>query len=282
MPPLDLSDALANPDLPDGLAVAGTYPDYTDAFQHSVVILAMGESCWIIEADAQHRLLVEPALLPAAREQLARFDRESARWPPPPLTDSPALRTPELLTPLLWSAAILAIFHAQTTRPALAEFGAMDAQALFRGGEWWRPITALFLHGNAAHVISNALSGLLVFTALLTTLGRARGWLLLGISAVLGNVAVAVVNHAREYRSLGASTAIFAALGLLTGRAVRVVCRAGRPRRWRAMFAPAAAGLIVLGLYGAGGAHVDVPAHFTGFTAGAVLGFTAGLPPRPV
>jgi len=131
----------------------------------------------------------------------------------------------------------------------------------------------LFLHADAGHVVSNALSGLLVFTAVLQTLGRLRGWLLIAAAALVGNLAVAAINYPAPYRSLGASTAIFAGVGLLTGRALRVVARSEHPHRWRALFVALASGLIVLALYGAGGVHIDLGAHVTGFIAGLAAGY---------
>lgn len=86
------------------------------------------------------------------------------------------------------------------------------------------------------------------------------------------------MNYPAAYRSLGASTAIFAGLGLLTGRAIRIVVRADHPHRWRSVFVPLAAGLTMLGLYGAGGIHIDVLAHVTGFGAGLLIGFCAVVP----
>jgi membrane associated rhomboid family serine protease len=88
---------------------------------------------------------------------------------------------------------------------------------------------------------------------------------------------VAALNQGNEYRSLGASTGIFAAIGLLTGRALRVVFRANHPHRWRTLFVPFGTGLTVLALYGAGGQQVDVMAHLTGFCAGLMLGSIAGV-----
>jgi membrane associated rhomboid family serine protease len=277
MSPADVTPESVSETLPAGLAVAGVYSSASEAFQHSLVILAMGEACWLEEGGDVHRLLVEEHVLEVARVQLAKFDRESIGWPPVTPVDTPALPRVELLTPLLWSAAVLAIFRLQQLHPDWTDAGALDPDAIFVRGEWWRAITALFLHGDAAHVVSNALSGILAFAALVTTLGRRRGWLLLAISACLGNIAVAAANFGHAYRSLGASTAIFAAIGVLSGRAVRFVARSEHPQRWRAMFVPAATGLIVLGLYGAGGANVDVPAHLAGFVAGVVIGFLAGL-----
>jgi rhomboid protease GluP len=119
------------------------------------------------------------------------------------------------------------------------------------------------------------LSGLLVFSAVVSTLGRARGWLLILVASILGNAAVVAASYPAPYTSVGASTAIFAGVGLLSGRSIRVAWRSRHPHRWRAMFAPFAAGATVLALYGAGGQRVDVGAHLSGFLAGLGLGFVA-------
>ena len=258
--------------IPEDLVPAGDYPTRREGFEHGLVILAMGESYWLVPADPGYRLLVDPHVLEPARDQLARFDRESLGWPPAEVTDVPRLHGIELFTPLLWALAVLAVFWAQTHAPGRWEqAGELDPVAIFRRGEWWRLGTALFLHADLEHMISNVLSGIFVFAAVLTTLGRARGWLLLAGAALAGNFAVAVVHRSVAYHSLGASTAIFAGLGLLTGRAIRVAGR--QPRRWLGPFAPLWAGISLLALYGAGGLEVDVLAHLTGFLAGVGLGF---------
>lgn len=265
---------------PEDLAEAGVYPTFAEGFEHGLVVLAMGRPYWLVPGDGGHQLLVEPGVLGAAREQLAKFDRESVGWPPKPIVDNIPARQTEFITPLLWSLVILAIFRGQIDWPGWTEAGALDADAVFRRGEWWRLATALFLHADTAHALSNALGGLFVFSAVLTTFGRARGWLGLALASLAGNLAVAAINWPGPYRSLGASTAVFAAVGLLAGRAIRVAANSDHPHRWRAMFVPLAAGLTVLGLYGAGGLQIDVGAHATGFAAGLVLGFAA-RPPTP-
>jgi membrane associated rhomboid family serine protease len=182
---------------------------------------------------------------------------------------------------------VVAVFRGQLQHPEWTEAGALDATAVFERGEWWRCLTALFLHADEEHLVSNLLGGVLVFAAVLSIVGRVRGWLLLGLAAVSSNLALAAAHYPGPYRSLGASTAIFAALGLLTGRAVRVAADAHHPHRWRSFFIPAAAGLIVLALYGAGAPPVDVLAHVTGFVVGVISGFVwgagnpAGLKPGP-
>jgi rhomboid protease GluP len=283
----DLSAEAGSERDPADLVEAGVYRTLAEGSDHGLVVLAMGQPYWLIPLDAGFRLLVEPQAFAAVREQLACFDRESVGWPPRPIGENLPARPTELITPLLWSLVVLAVFWAQGRWSGWTEAGALDTQAVFDRGEWWRPGTALFLHADPAHVISNALSGLLVFSAVLSTLGRRRGWLLLALASLAGNFAAAALSYPGPYRSLGASTAIFAGLGLLTGRAIRVVQQADHPHRGRAMFVPLAAGLTVLGLYGAGeGRHVDVLAHLTGFAAGLVGGFAGafsfalGLMPR--
>lgn len=268
------SIASASDALPLELVEVGHYATAQEGFQHSLVVLAMGSLCWLAPDDTGgFRLLVEAPVAANCRVQLACFDRESLDWPPVAPRALP--RKPDLITPLLWALTVVLVFWGQAMWPRWTQIGAVDASAIFHEHEWWRLGAALFLHSDVDHLVSNGLGGILVFAAVLSTFGRIKGWLLIGISAVAGNLAVAAINHPAPYRSLGASTAIFAALGLLTGHTIRILAGADRRRRWRAMLVPLAAGLTVLGLYGAGGIHVDVMAHVTGFGAGLLFGLCA-------
>lgn len=268
---------------PATLVEVGAYRSADDGFQHGLVALALGQPFWLLPAEQGYRLMVEPEPAARVREQLACFDRESANWPPPrAAVESHSPRRADLMTPLLWAFITIASFRAQLDDPRWTERGALEAAGIWTRGEWWRPATALFLHGDIAHLVSNVLSGIFVFSAVLGVFGRLRGWLLLVGSAVLGNVAAVAAHHGDDYRSLGASTAVFAALGLLTGGAVRRIWRGGGAGRWRALFAPLASGAVVLALFGAGEMRIDVVAHTTGFVAGVACGL-AGAPgaPRP-
>lgn len=273
----ELSAATVDEPIPADLVEVGVYPTVVDGAAHGLVVLAMEQPYWLVPVDTRYRLLVQPQAAAAVREQLACFDRESVGWPPRPPADHAAAHPVEFATPLLWAAAVLVVFCLQGRQPGWLEAGELDAHAVFDRGEWWRPASALFLHADVAHLMSNLLSGIFVFAAVLTTIGLQRGWLLVAIASFAGNLAAAALNYPGEYRSLGASTAIFAGLGLLTGRAIRMVASSAGPHRWRAMFVPLATGLTVLGLYGAGDVHVDVLAHLTGFVAGLVGGIVAGV-----
>jgi len=277
----DLPEGNSGEDVPGELAEAGVYRTAADGFEHGLVALATGHAYWLVLSDAGYRLLVEPPALALVREQLACFDRESIGWPPPPVVDHRVSARSERLTPLVWVVVVLAVYAFQSRSPEIwEEAGALDSQAVFGRSEWWRAGTALFLHADVGHVLANAASGFFVFSALISTMGRLRGWILLALAAIAGNLAVAAVNYPGPYRSIGASTAVFAGLGLLTGRAIRVLRGEDGRLRWRAVFVPLAAGVTLLGLFGAGGMRTDVVAHATGFAAGLVLGASTA-PTRP-
>jgi len=272
-PPAPTAQQPAPSEIPPDLAEAGFYPTATEGFEHGLVVLAMGHAFWLLRHDSGYRLLIEPQWLDPVRHQLAGFDRENTLWPPPPIADASPARKIKMVTPLLWALAVLAVFRAENQYPGRLEaLGAVDPQAIFHHGEWWRLGTALFLHADLSHLLSNLFSGVFIFSAVVTTIGLVRGWLLLALSSIAGNLAAAAMHYSTPYESLGASTAIFAGLGLLTGRAIRAILQTAHPHRWRAVFVPFASGAILLGLYGAGGVEVDALAHVTGFAAGLAAG----------
>lgn len=267
------SEPLASDPFPNGCAEAGVYATYAEGFEHSIVMLAMGETCWLVSTDHGHHLLVELPSLDVARRQLAYFDRERIGWPPPPFVDDAPVSKRVPLSPLLWVLGVCAVYWAQVERPGLTNAGLLDARRVFGHGEWYRAWTALWLHADIGHLVSNVASGWMVFSAVVTTFGQRAGWALIAGAAIAGNLAIVGLHPGGDYRSLGASTAVFAALGLLVGRAVRVLGRSGQPHRWRMLLTPLFAGFIVLSLYGAGGVQVDVLAHAFGFGAGLLFGF---------
>ncbi len=273
----DVSAETASEQPPDGLVPVGEYGSFAEGSEHGLVILAMGLAYWLIPVGPRFVLLVERGGGSAAGDQLAHFDRESVGWPPPPSEPVAAHRVAPLFTPCLWALSILAAFRAQQRWPAASEVGALDAAALFERGEWWRPGTALFLHGDVGHLVSNVLTGVFVFSAVLSTFGQRLGWALLALASFGGNLASAALHYPAPYHSVGASTAIFAGLGLLTGRAIPLAGARTRFHHWRGIFVPFGAGLILLALYGAGGPRVDVGAHVCGFTAGLLGGIVTGL-----
>ena len=263
----------ANAEAPE-LVPVGEYPRYQDGFERGLVVLALGAPFWLQPAAGGFRLWVEPTIELEARRQLAAFEGEHARRRPVvPVEPAPPMSLAARVLPLLWALVVLAGYWAQQRWPAWTESGVLDAGRLFRHGEIWRLATALFLHADGGHLIANGISGLFVLTAVFSTFGAWRGAALLTGASLLGNLATAALHIGGAYRSLGASTALFAGLGLLIGRAVA----GDATLRRRSLLIPVATGLVVLGWFGGGPPPVDVTAHLTGFLAGAAIGVVEGV-----
>lgn len=259
------------PSLPQGLVEVGRYASEREAADHGLVVLAMRLGYWIEPGPQGYGLCVAAASADEVRAQLALYDRESTNWPPR-LRPLARLRF-AAAWPLAWALATIAVYRLQLRWPErLEEWGALRADAIFGAGEAWRPVTALFLHADLAHLVANLGAGFFLFGLVLGGLGPRRGALALTVAAVAGNTAAAALHPWSGYSAIGASTAVFAALGLLTGAAVRDVLRPGVPFSWRALLLPLLAGGSLLALYGSGGMQTDVVAHATGFAAGLVLG----------
>lgn len=145
--------------------------------------------------------------------------------------------------------------------------GALDAGAR---GEWWRAVTALTLHLDQEHLLGNVLFGVVAGLAASRLLGPGIAWAsILGAGALANytEILVTPISH----RAVGASTAVFAALGLLSGMAWRQRLTL-RERLWY-RWAPLIAGISLLTLLGAGSAHVDVLGHALGFLFGLGVGW---------
>jgi membrane associated rhomboid family serine protease len=147
------------------------------------------------------------------------------------------------------------------------ERGSADAQKILNG-EFWRTVTALTLHADVAHAVSNAIAVALFLGAVSSVLGIGLGAALMLMAGAGGNLANAFL-HGSAHVSVGASTSIFGAVGLLGG--VAVVTR-GRASSKRRVWLPIAAALALLAMLGTGGERVDIWAHLFGLLVGGVLG----------
>ncbi|MBI2390130.1 MAG: rhomboid family intramembrane serine protease [Deltaproteobacteria bacterium] len=157
--------------------------------------------------------------------------------------------------------------------------GTADAQRLLHG-EPWRAITALTLHADLAHVLGNALAGTVFLGFLFRRLGVGRGAFLVLVAGALANVANAAVHAAlhQPHRSIGASTAVFAAVGVLAATQLTINHHAG-VRRWTDRVGPVVGGVALLGMLGSS-AHSDLWAHLLGLVVGALLGVAVLAPKR--
>ncbi len=146
-------------------------------------------------------------------------------------------------------------------------FGSSVSDRIFEG-EWWRTVTALTLHIDLPHLLGNAAALAIFATAVCASLGPGLGTTLILLSGVIGNAASAVA-HGSGHVAVGASTAVFGAVGILCGQ------QFVRRRSLRSRSAPAwlalAAGVALLGLLGTG-ERSDMAAHGSGLAVGTLLG----------
>ena len=137
------------------------------------------------------------------------------------------------------------------------------ASALFiLQGETYRAVTALLLHSDARHLAGN-MAGMLIFGAPVVTLsGFGVGPFMLLVAGTLGNLINAHL-YKTAHLSIGASTAIMGAAGLLV--AFQITQKA-KPFRLNNLM-PIFAGVVLIAMFSQG-ENTDVWAHVFGFFSG--------------
>ncbi len=247
----------------------------------ALVLTARGIPCWQVPPKKPQQLLVQSSDIEAAEHEIALYLHENREQPPPPERfNNQKDNTRQTICILL----LIGIFHNITylnlsgfghTPIDWLQLGRADAD-LIRAGEWWRTITALTLHADVQHLMGNLLIGGYFVIRLCRLLGGGLGWNLILWSGILGNGINALV-HTYGHRSIGASTALFGAIGA----AGMIGLMRRRESSSRYMILPVAAATGLLAMLGAGSAGstdavTDVGAHLFGFACGLVLGGIAG------
>ena len=154
---------------------------------------------------------------------------------------------------------------------AVAEDYGMWPFGIVLYGEWWRLLTAAFLHGSWLHIAFNMYVLFVLGPTLERVLGHLRFIVLYIVAALGGSVASYVFSDPRTV-SVGASGAIFGLMGAL------IV--AGRRMRWDITQV-----LILLGInvvIGFLSPEVDWRAHFGGLVVGALVAGIFVWTPAPL
>jgi rhomboid protease GluP len=264
------------PDPAPELAPLVRYPEVGDAFEEMLVVLAMGLECQVDEdPEGGFTLLVHPDRAASVLRELDCYRDEQALPPPPPPPPTRDHGNGALLT-ALWVLALGWSFWMQDQDPTWTARGVTSPQGIFADGEWWRPFTSLFLHADVGHLMGNLAFGVFFGTWVCRAIGMFRAWFLILLAGSLGNQLNALIRQGENFSSLGASTAVFGALGLLTGiaifQSVRDHSRRGRFRH----LIPLAGGLAMFSMWGAGpDPRIDVSGHVCGLLTGLALGSLA-------
>jgi rhomboid protease GluP len=249
-------------------------PDSRLADEWALVLITQGLSPGL-HHDAEGVVLSVPAAqVEMALAGLAAYEKENTgpvhkHQNPPDEFSSPIAG--------IVVAGVLILSHAVTIRWkeafAWIERGSADASRIL-DGELWRTITALTLHADLAHLFSNAVAAAIFVTALSSMLGAGLAFTLLVLSGASGNLANALMQGSFHV-AVGASTAIFGAVGVLGS--LGLVKRRREPTRRRGAWIAIAASLGLLAMLGSGSGRTDVLAHLFGFFCGAALGIPVGL-----
>jgi membrane associated rhomboid family serine protease len=247
-----------------------TTPSPTQAGDWGLVLAAAGIAYRLDERDGCFAIVVDPADAATAESALAGFEAEGAPEAPPPAPDV----GPSVLGPVV-AAGLGAMFLVSgpwTGGSRWFEHGAASAERI-AAGEWWRAITALTLHADVLHLLGNLVATLIFVSAVARWLGGGLAAALILFTAGLANLLTAAV-HRGAFVSVGASTATFAALGLVAGLQVsrRLRVRTRRGYAW----VPLGAGLGIYAMLGVG-SGADLYAHLFGLGLGALAGLVVAL-----
>ncbi len=265
----------------DGLVEVGKYPTLEKAHEHALVVLAMRQPCCVTDAepDDGYALHAEPESASNVSKELADYDSEQIK-PATVLTgEHEAFRFSAGWGIYgIWMMALIVVYFWQGENPSLVNRAASSSTAFIGRGEWWRPFTSLFLHADLPHLVGNLLSGMLFGTLVSRCLGAWRGWALILISGTAGNAITSAVTFPQSFESIGASTAVFGALGILSGLGFLSMLRNRFRLPWARITAPLVAGVVLLGWLGGGspGSNTDVLGHVFGFGSGLTAGLVFG------
>ena len=171
----------------------------------------------------------------------------------------------------LWVSVILMASHIAITTGSDSEvivrtYGSSAFHIL--RGELYRSVTSLMIHASVMHLVGNMLGITIFGTAVCNITGWGVGWFMILATGIFGNLMNAVL-YKTGHLSIGASTAVFGAIGILAAHQFFKKFRlpGQQTRAWLSL----GGGLALLGILGSG-EHTDVMAHLFGFTAGIILG----------
>jgi membrane associated rhomboid family serine protease len=240
-----------------------------EAEQRALVLAAVGIEVHLLRGAGTVGLHVPAEDALRADYELACYERENAAPRRPRFKARAALRRAE--GALVYAAVLLFFFGAERRDAFSIDWlaaGAANA-GLIRAGEWWRTVTALVLHADLGHLMGNLASGAVVGLLVAELLGSGLAWLAVLLAGALGN-GLDALAHAAGHTAIGASTAVFGGLGILSGhgRRSQIIPWRGGLRRW----APIGAGIMLLAFLGFGGERTAVSAHVAGFAVGVALG----------
>lgn len=251
------------------LAIIGRYRTARMAHESGLTVLAAGFHYWVHPVDGFYVLTVKREIAEAMRREVEIGELRNRFWPPPSL-DLPSPTTSKLPT-VAAIGILMIVFYGQNTIGFMEALGVNSSEGVLVDGEWWRLVTAITLHADIGHLAGNIL-GISIFSYLCCRyMGNGLAWLAILVAAGLSNLTNDMLHAGEAYRSLGASTAVFAALGLLSGFPIGAYFRTKEPVMNRDWIIPFFGGCILFAWMGGGEFPTDVAGHFWSFLYGLAI-----------
>jgi membrane associated rhomboid family serine protease len=249
-----------------------------DCEDRAFMLGAVGIASSVALRDGYFTLEVDAGEARRASTHLQQYETENRPAEPAPASlASPVLHPHAWAGCVAYAACLLGVAYAISNglvRLDAFRVGELDA-ARIQSGQWWRAWTALTLHLSGPHLAANLGAGIWFGYLAGRQLGVGIAWLLIVMGGGAANWVEGFVGPP-WHQSVGASTAVFTALGLMSAYTWRERLRL--PQRWGSRWGPLVAGVILLGWLGTAGKHTDIMAHVLGFAVGVLLGWTAALP----
>jgi rhomboid protease GluP len=246
----------------------------------SLVLTARDVPHKILHSIYGYRIAVPPDHENRAATEIEKYEHENRAWPLIFKVTSWYPNAQSTFWTLLILTAVFSISFSENWKGRLIAIGSGDVDSVLHDGQWWRLVTALTLHTDPPHLLGNMMMGGLLMVWLCSLLGIGLGWGITLLSGILGNLINALV-HGEAHSSIGSSTAIFGALGVI----IAFQTLSARRFSLRDCAIPLGAGFALLGFLGAHGERTDLGAHLFGFLSGLILGLlavqllkTSGLP----
>lgn len=195
-------------------------------------------------------------------------------------------RDPSTPATVFIATVILVVFGAEMYTGAwrngnlLPGMGSIVPVLVFQKGEYWRLLTAMFLHGGVVHLVFNLIALWQLGRLYEMLFGTKRFVLVYFVTGIIASIASLLHMHPYS-SSVGASGAVFGILGAL----IFSIRRSPRFRheRWaRGVVQQLVFWIVVNIVIGFTIPQIDMAAHIGGLIAGLVLGATLPQKQPPI
>lgn len=240
---------------------------------------------YIVDRSGEHPVIWVPkAFAELARRELEACDAELSRrprrgWLRLGEAGGEAVSLDGLLGYLAVYAGLFRLLLWLASHQLLSDWqsrGCWNREAVLADGEWWRCLTALTLHADVQHILSNLLFGVFYGAFASARLGLGLSLLLMVGTGAGANALMTQFPNA-DHSSIGSSTMIYSLLGLLAARHTRLAWRelhreGGHGSLARLLPWLPLASAVALGALNGAAPGADVLAHTLGFLTGTVAG----------